>query len=324
MTHRHRWVFTTLLALAPAAGALFPASPVKPISVAEAARETRKRRTRGERFVNEITPEIKKAIHAAIRTEFPRAGVHPSTVKTVESSHYVVLTNSPKLTKTYNNTLEGVYAFVKKEYRFKAVKGFLFVFVFHTRDEYVNYIVNKFNFKPEAARKTGGLAANGLFYTFYNNAGAKRTLVHEATHQIVFARMGVVNGGNWLQEGLAVYIENKYLGKDPLAEMKKRITEDRYYYFNDFLGIKNLLFDPKGYGRLNYAQAGSMVDFMINGRYRRHFQKYLEKVKKNQSPEKKICIAAIEKGFQVKLLRFENGWRRFCKAPVRKRMGREK
>jgi len=323
MTGPRRLILPALLALAVTAQDRFATAPAGPFPVAEAARSTHVKRTRGERFVNEITPEIRRAIREAINTEFPRAGVHPSTVKTIESSHYVVLTNSPRVTKAYNNVLEAVYAFVKKEYKFKAVKGFLFVFVFDRQVEYVKYIVNKFKFKPEAARKTGGLAHGGLYYTFYNQ-DAKRTLVHEAAHQIVFTRMGLFNGGNWLQEGLAVYIEKKYLGRDPSAGMKKRIIDDKYYYFYDFVGIKNLLFDPKGYGRLNYEQAGSMVDFMLNGRYRRRFHKYLEAVKKNQAPEKAVCIAAIEKGFGVKLFRFENAWRRFCKAPVRKRMPHEK
>jgi len=314
---------TALLATLAVLMAIAPALLPPGCPLAQAARKSRKKRTRGERFVNIITPEIQNAIQQAINNEFPLAGVKPEDVKTIESSHYIILTNCPKVSEYYTNLLEQVYAFTKKEFKLKPVKGFLFAFVFSSKREYARFLVNKFNVPLESAMKTGGLTAQGVFYTF-NNKNAKRTLVHEATHQIVYMRLGVRGGGSWLQEGFAVYIEKKFLGEKPSAPMKKRISADKYYYFYDFVALKSLIFDKKGYGRLNYEQAGSMVDYMINGRYRRYFENYLEQLRKKPSPAKDIAISNIEKGFRISLFRFENGWRLFCKAKVRKKMPREK
>ena len=273
----------------------------------------------GERFVNKVTPAIRKEIDRTIQRIFPLAGVNPRDVRVLESTHYLVLTNSPQVDTQYPDALEKVYNFVKNEYRFRPIPGFLKAVVFANKAQYVAYAAERLKIPVTDARHTDGVAIGDTYCTFHS-PNALRLLVHEATHQIVYTRLGITGGGSWLHEGLAVYIEKRFLGLNPSAQMRERIAEDRYYYFADFITLKNLLFDPKGYGYLNYEQAGSIVDFMVNGSFRQRFESYLKLVRANQNPDPQVAIKAIEKAFRADLYRFENAWRRFCGGANRGKM----
>jgi len=312
------------LAVAGAANGLFPCEGIVRPETAFAAREREiVKGKRGERFANKVDDTAQKRIEEIGAEIFAPAGVPAEDVQTLQSFHYLVLTNCPQMDRRYADALEKVYDFVKKEFDFVPAPGYLYAVVFQNQAQYTAFLGNKLKVPPVDARSTGGVTFGEVYVTFQND-NLLKTLAHEAAHQLVGTRLKIEGGGSWLQEGLAVYIEKRFEGRNPSTNIKGRIDQDRYYYFEDFLKLNTLLFDPKGYGVLNYEQAGSMIDFMLNGRYRSSFKAYLQLVRANPSPDAHAATQAIETAYKMNLYRFENAWRQFCGSQARTKMPGEK
>ncbi|MBK8099347.1 MAG: DUF1570 domain-containing protein [Planctomycetes bacterium] len=182
----------------------------------------------------------------------------------VTSDHYILFTNGPTTScKKYATTLEELYGFVQKELPFQDLDHLLTCYIFATPEEYYRFCGIAAGWSEEEAKATAGHATSA-YYACYYDSPRSAVVFHEATHQIVGACHKVRGVGSWFQEGLAVYFEKKSVGEKPAGTIKNELKRGDYYPLTEFCAIPSLLGDKKGHGRRNYAQAGALLDFLIN------------------------------------------------------------
>jgi hypothetical protein len=183
--------------------------------------------------------------------------------RAIPSPHYLVFSNGPVTCKKYAETLERLYAYVKKELPFQDVDHLLTAFIFADSEEYYRFAIQITGYSEQSARATAGHATAAYYATYYESPTAP-AVFHEATHQIVSACLKVPGVGSWFQEGVAVYFEKKTSGDKLGGAMKSDVKRGDYYPLTEFFDIPVLLSDKKGNGHRNYEHAGALIDFMIN------------------------------------------------------------
>jgi hypothetical protein len=115
-----------------------------------------------------------------------------------------------------------------------------------------------------------------MIYTYPNQAHFSSILAHELTH-IIFREY--VGGGRlplWLEEGIAVYIDDKYGKRNAsfsLNLVRKAIENKTYIPFVNLNYITTALLNkqPKNYVNLFYAESFSIVAFLIEKGSRDNF-----------------------------------------------------
>src|SRR5262245_59824183 len=141
--------------------------------------------------------------------------------RAIPSPHYLVFSNGPVTCKKYAETLERLYAYVKKELPFEDVDHLLTAFIFASKEEYYRFAVQITGYSEEGARATAG-HANGAYYATYYESPTAPIVFHEATHQLVSACLKVPGVGSWFQEGVAVYFATKTSGEKPAGAEERR------------------------------------------------------------------------------------------------------
>ena len=131
-----------------------------------------------------------------------------------------------------------------------------------------------------------------------------RTLRHEGAHQLFYA-LGIhshVRAENiWLIEGLAVYCEEKPLGRRPqwsVFAIREALQNDGLVPFSDLINHRSI----KGWGALAermaldlaYAQSWLVVDFLMQEQYRDGFFQYMIMLREKGVDPKLIKRPRIE------------------------------
>ena len=236
--------------------------------------------------------------------------------RVVVSKHYVIFTNGPVTTKKFKISLEKLYNFVRKYYPYVNETKPLKCYIFKSTEEYYNYSEKIRHFK--GARATAGHATSEYYATFYQSPTAA-VVFHEATHQIVMGVCDVWSGGSWFQEGTAVFIERLMTGLNPSAGQKSKVRYDRYYPLSRLADIPSLLSDGNN-GERNYAQAGSIVDFMVRGRFKKQFPKYMEYLRKHPgSRGAKGAAESVKAVYDMTLEEFDREWMKYVGFKGRKK-----
>ena len=197
--------------------------------------------------------------------------------RVILSDHFVIFTNGPRTTLRFRDTLEKLYDFVKKYYPYADESRPLKCYIFKSHDEYFAYSEKIRGFR--GARATAGHATAEYYATFYQSPTAD-VVIHEATHLIVNAVCRVNGGGSWFQEGTAVFMERHFAGLDPSAGQRSHIRYGRYYPLRQLAALPVLAADGRNAAR-NYAQAGSLMDFMVRGPHREKFKDYMDYLRKH-------------------------------------------
>lgn len=117
-------------------------------------------------------------------------------------------------------------------------------------------------------------------YTYPNQQGFAAILAHELTH-IIFREY--VGGGRlplWLEEGVAVYIDSKYVGSRAqfsLSIVKKAIENKSYIPFPqlNYVNVGSLNSQSRDYVNIFYAESFSIIDFLIRKGSRDNFYNFL-------------------------------------------------
>jgi len=234
--------------------------------------------------------------------------------RAIPSPHYLVFTNGPVTCSKYADTLEKLYAYVKKEMPFEDVDHLLTAFIFADQEEYFRFSVQISGFTPDGARATAG-HANGSYYATYYESPTAPVVFHEATHQIVSACLKVPGVGSWFQEGVAVYFEKKTSGEKPGGAVKSDVKRGDYYPLGEFFDIPTLLADPKGNGHRNYEHAGALLDFMINTKVEPvagKFSAFLAAARKGRGfgRGKDVSAGLIKDVYGITVPEFEAAWKK--------------
>lgn len=162
-------------------------------------------------------------------------------------------------------------------------RGLYQIVVYGTQDEY-----RKKTGQPDWS---GGVAVGNAIYT-YMSPRLEAVLSHEITHLIWFEFMGRVNPDHrWVNEGLAVHQENKALGSRGQGDMFSVLRGNlRSQPIPMDQMIRLVPATERAYEvSLWYAQAESMVRFMIERGGRIGFSQFLNALRYDKSLDQAVA-----------------------------------
>lgn len=107
-----------------------------------------------------------------------------------------------------------------------------------------------------------------MIYTYPYQESFSSILTHELTHIIFREYVGQNRLPLWLDEGVAVYVDDKYAGathQTAIASLSKAIKDKSYIKFSELAQIDFLTLQgkPQDYVSLFYLEAFSIVNFLI-------------------------------------------------------------
>ncbi len=187
--------------------------------------------------------------------------------KEIETDHFVIWTDSKAARKKFPKALEKTYEFVCQELGIDGFEGKLPVYIFQNSDLYAAFCVRK-GWSKGAALATAGHASASYFATYYQ-APDSAVVTHELTHSI-FNRARGVGGGSWFQEGVAVYVEERWQKRSPAVMFAPALRSGKFVPLPQLIQTKRLIGgeDIKGgagsAGAL-YSQAGAFFEFLLRG-----------------------------------------------------------
>jgi hypothetical protein len=188
-------------------------------------------------------------------------------VRTIETEHFVLFTDSSAAGRKFPRALETIHAYVLEELGLAAPPGRIPAYVFQNRRLYHDFCV-RHGFSRDHAASTAGHASAEYFSTYYQSPRAP-VLVHEMTHSI-FQRARGGGGGSWFQEGVAVFVENRWQKRSPALSFASRLRSGHFMPLRDFIACEKLIAmnDQRGGARTGaaaYAQAGAFFEFLVRG-----------------------------------------------------------
>lgn len=229
----------------------------------------------------------------------------------MRSGHFIITYHKdvkPEYITDMKNVSEKFYRTITQEFNFLRDKLWLWenrakIFVAKDRDAY------RTDFNCSDWSSACVSYRDKAIYTYPEHKRFKPVFAHELTHIIFREYVKENNLPLWLDEGVAVYVEEKYGGegsyKRQLYKMKEYIKNNEYIKIADLnrfspaaLGSK-----PNDYVSLFYLESFSIVNFLIKayGRYR--FSLFLSSLRQGHSLEKSLSrtyyhfkdLASLEK-----------------------------
>lgn len=222
----------------------------------------------------------------------------------LQSLHFLTKAYGVSQVRTYSDIAEAAYTRIMTDtglYSFRP-RGLYRIVIYGTQDEY-----RKKTGQPEWS---GGVAVGNAIYTFASPR-LEGVLAHEMSHLIWFEYMGrLVQDHRWVNEGLAVYQEAKALGEKGQTDLFSVL---RGNLRAQPLGMDNMIRLVPATERayevsLWYAQAESMVRFMVERGGRIGFSSFLDALKRGQSFDS--AVAGGFPGQWTSLADFETQWKR--------------
>jgi len=190
-------------------------------------------------------------------------------VRTIETDHFLVHTDSSAARRKFPVALEKTYDFVREALGVPEMSGKLPAYVFQSKTLYHDFCVRK-GWPRDAAQSTAGHANAEYFSTFYQSP-KEAVVTHELTHSVFHRTMGA-GGGSWFQEGVAVYVEEKWQRKSAAKTFAPQLRSGRFVPLREFFAVPKLIAgrDSRGgprSGHAMYAQAGAFFEFLLKGPY---------------------------------------------------------
>jgi len=152
-----------------------------------------------------------------------------------------------------------------------------------------------------------------IIYTYSGDARFVPIFIHELTHIIFREYIGTGNFPLWLDEGVAVYMENKYGGgnyKSKLRYLTRIIDNGKYIKLSELSGITadTLRIKPDDYVDLFYTESFSIVNFIIDKYGQHSFSNFMSFLKKGNSLDEALSRAIYD---LRSLNELESQWQNF-------------
>lgn len=189
---------------------------------------------------------------------------------------------------------EKYYRVITQQFNFYRDKFWIWenrakVFIANDRDDYLS----SFNCSPWSAACVNH--REKIIYTYPDQEKFTPVFVHELTHIIFREYIGEGKIPLWLDEGVAVYMEDKYGStyRQGIHFLKGKIKEDTYIKFSDLnnITVKSLNGENQDYVNLFYLESFSIINFIIKkyGKYK--FSNFLRLLKKGKGAEEALAKA---------------------------------
>ncbi|HNT97601.1 MAG TPA: peptidase MA family metallohydrolase [Elusimicrobiales bacterium] len=211
----------------------------------------------------------------------PYAGLDPGA-KSVETARFLVRAYDTGTAQAYASFCEDSYTRLTGDlglYSFAPAAPYNIV-VYRDREEYLA--------KTKQPEWSGGVAYGNAIHV-YENEAAKGVIAHEIAHLVFreFMDRTDISGLVWLNEGIAVHAEKAALpaSADVYASRVTRLVRPAPLSFTALSSM------PPGQAQTGeaverwYAQAGSLVTFMIRAGGNFNFYLFLRKLKDGLPPD---------------------------------------
>ena len=268
---------------------------------------------KGVRFVGETESLEWTEEEAQARWEKDKPDELKGDLEIFRTKHYIIFTNSSS-GKKFAKKMEECYTEIQKAYPFPEIEGrkLMPVFLFRTREEYVDFYVKIAKTSRESAARSKGHAWRDYYATYYDSP-VDPVHIHEATHQIFSNRLKLGGGGSWFQEGVAEYMSTSKNERKSYA--RKAARKGGFTPFAEFVTIRSLLNDTgtsatgEKKSSNHYAQAASMIDFLRNSKFGKgKFDQFLKAVGKLPRGNKELIEQAIQRVYSVDLEGLQEEW----------------
>jgi hypothetical protein len=186
----------------------------------------------------------------------------------IPTKHFEVFTDSAAAQGKFPKALEAIYDFAKDKLGMPEMEESLPIYIFQNSTLYYEFCVRYAKWPKERAEASAGHGSGRYFTTYYQSPDAA-VVAHELTHSLFHRTRGAM-GGSWLQEGVAVYLENLWLKQSAAEIFSANLRSGQFVHLDEFMKIPSLLdsHDPKG-GPLTadrlYAQSGAFYEFLVRG-----------------------------------------------------------
>jgi hypothetical protein len=178
------------------------------------------------------------------------------------TAHYIVLTNSAS-GALFGKKMEENYAKVQAIYPFKDRKfqRLLPIFLFRSKEQYDEFCLVHAKW---FAGVSAGHARDDYYATSYESPNDP-THLHEATHQIMFNRIGLWGGGSWFQEGLAEFTSSS---RDDRGTVARQVAKGATMKLKEIMKLDQLIgggFDAKTGGSRThelYLESALLIEFL--------------------------------------------------------------
>lgn len=240
-------------------------------------------------------------------TEPPYTSLAPG-YKTYESAHFLV--------KAYNSDTTVAYSVICEE-NYNRVMGDVGLYSFAPVKPY-NVVVYKD--AGEYIKKTGqpvwsGGMSYGNAILVYESQGAAAILAHEMTHLIFNEFMGLANSRDfkWINEGAAVYEETRASASSRAGygQRVNSLVKPNPIPFSQMINLA-----PQGEQTAVveqwYAQAGSVISFMINDGGTLGFSIFITRLKAGTAPD--AAAAEAFPGLWKNIGDIEKAWLLYIKS----------
>jgi hypothetical protein len=231
-------------------------------------------------------------------------------VRRIPTRHFDIQTDSAAASSKFPGALEKAYEFVKATLGHAEMEERLPVFIFQNPTLYADFTVKSTGWTRAEAENTSGHGSGEYFATYYQAPEAP-TVVHELTHSIFHRTVGAW-GGSWLQEGVAVFVENAWQGRSAAAEFSPALRGGKHLGLREFLALRTLVAedDPKGgartAGRL-YLQAGAFHEFLRRGPLAKEAERAIPELARAPASAAEMP-ARVERAFGKTLEEIEKEW----------------
>lgn len=268
----------------------------------------------GDERVPEWTEE---EIESRMGEDIPST-IDPKDTDFIRTDHYIIFGNSSGA-KAFAKNIEKCYDAIRDVFPFEEIDGqrLMPIFLFRTRDQYIDFIVEKIGWSRDQAARSAGIASGDWYATTYTDP-KDPTHLHELTHQIFANRLLLGGGGSWFQEGVAVYMETvEYKGEaNKVANMAKAaskrarrdgpdeaVEKGEYIRMKSIMKMASMLYSSPtstskgGSGAsLAYDQAGSIIYFVMKDkRTKEKAQEFIHRV----GSVRRSDMPAIERELQA-------------------------
>jgi len=225
-----------------------------------------------------------------------------------DSLHFRVYAYGPDAAKAISDAAEADYNRIMVDTNLFSFQqsGIYHIVVYANQDEYRR--------KTRQPQWSGGVTVGNSIYSFYGPA-LERTIAHEMTHLIWFEFMGRVDPSQrWINEGLAVYEEEKAAGGgtqlvDLFAPMEPSLRASPIP-MDQMINLTPATERDRTVS-LWYAESVGLVTYMIQRGGRIGFSQFLQTLQQGQTPDQAIAgaypgvwnsIAALQQAWVASLL----------------------
>ena len=194
------------------------------------------------------------------------------------TNNYLIYRERLEITPELRRLLEKIHGnFVLDIVPFSLFSKFnrVFLMLFRTKESYSTYTS-----KPSWSIATTDIEAQAVY--MLENDDFEGNFVHELTHIYFDGFFAPQISPLWLSEGFAVYMQSKAQLPQDTKWLRRNIESFRrgeYIDFEEFINTESLREYPKNDVVMWYAQAYSVVDFLLKDKSRDEFYQFCKNIK---------------------------------------------